>query len=642
MDASSESGGKFAMKPRITRRDFLNGIAVGAGTSLLAPVDLLAQVGPVAAASGESSAYYPPTLTGMRGSHDGSFEVAHALVMEGQKPGEYERLDEPYDLVVVGAGISGLAAAYLYREQAGVDAKILILDNHDDFGGHAIRNEFRSGGKMLLGFGGSVNLEQDAIGASARALLEEIGVEFKVLQEAGAPDYALSNAEAPYGIYLGRETYGEDQIVAGAWPQAWAGAGDYRKLIGSLNLSEDDKQKLVSLVSGEDDYLAGVPLPEKERYLRSTSYGKFLSDRVGLSRPASKLHEPWLRAIFGVGAESLSVMEAVMLGAPGLNVLGLPDESAQAESSGDAPTYRYPVFPDGNASVARLFVRKLIPEVAPGDTMQDLVTAPFDYSGLDRETSPVRIRLNSTAVNARQRGEDAVEVSYVTGGRAFKVRGKHCILACYNGMIPHLCPELPQAQKEGLAYGVKVPFIWANVLLRSGEAVRRGGASVYMCPDNFFELVSHAPPVTLGNYHASSRPKDPMVMFMGHVPVPEANRSQSARDLYRLGRTRLLATSFATYETEIRKQLTGMFGGHGFDADRDIQAITVNRWSHGYAYEYLDLHDPDWAEGQAPHELARAQFGRISTANSDSEAYAYVQAAIDAAARAVGEQLAAV
>jgi spermidine dehydrogenase len=85
-----------------------------------------------------------------------------------------------------------------------------------------------------------------------------------------------------------------------------------------------------------------------------------------------------------------------------------------------------------------------------------------------------------------------------------------------------------------------------------------------------------------------------------------------------------------------------MFGGHGFDAYRDIQAITVNRWSHGYAYEYLDLHDPDWAEGQAPHELARAQFGRISIANSDSEAYAYVQAAIDAAARAVGEQLAAV
>jgi spermidine dehydrogenase len=270
--------------------------------------------------------------------------------------------------------------------------------------------------------------------------------------------------------------------------------------------------------------------------------------------------------------------------------------------------------------------------------MQDVVTAHFDYSELDRESSPVRIRLNSTAVNVAQQGGGTVDVSYVADGKAFRVRGKHCILACYNGMIPHLCPELPQAQKENLAYGVKVPFIWANVLLRSGAAVRRGGASVYMCPDSFFELVSHAPPVTLGSYRAPTRPEDPMVMFMGHVAVPEGNSSQSARDLYRLGSTKLLMTPFSAYEAKIREQLTGMFGSYGFDVDQDIEAITVNRWSHGYSYEYLDLHDPDWAEGEAPHELARVRFGRISIANSDSEAYAYVQAAIDAAARAVAEQ----
>ena len=620
----------------ITRRDFLNGVSLSLVAMAAAPSRALA-----AGSSGVAAAadYYPPALTGMRGSHDGSFEVAHALAMEGERPGEYELLDEAYDLVVVGAGISGLAAAYLYREQAGVDAKILVLDNHDDFGGHAKRNEFQSGGKTLLGFGGSINLEQDAMSPSAHALLEEIGVEFKELEDAVDPDYFLSNAEAPYAMYLGHEMYGEDQIVAGAWLHAWGGAGDYHGLIGSLNLSEDDQQKLVRLVSGENDYLADIPLAEKERYLRGTSYARFLSERIGLSRRASKLYEPWLRAFFGVGVESISVMEAVMSGAPGLYALGLPEEPTQPDVSGDAEGFRYPVFPDGNASVARLFVRKLIPEVAPGDSMQDLVTARFDYSQLDRETSPVRVRLNSTAVNVRHQGEDAVDVSYVTGGRAFKVRGKHCILACYNGMIPHLCPELPEAQKESLAYGVKVPFVWANVLLRSGEAARRGGASVYQCPDGFFELVSHAPPVTLGNYRASTRPEDPMVMFMGHVPAPEGDGSQSARDLYRLGRRKLITTSFSVYEREIRKQLTGMFGGYGFDADRDIEAITVNRWSHGYAYEYLDLHDPDWAEGEAPHELARARFGRISIANSDSESSAYVQAAIDAALRAVGEQL---
>tara|TARA_B100001105_G_C22083133_1_gene311714 strand:- start:55 stop:567 length:513 start_codon:yes stop_codon:yes gene_type:complete len=160
---------------------------------------------------------------------------------------------------------------------------------------------------------------------------------------------------------------------------------------------------------------------------------------------------------------------------------------------------------------------------------------------------------------------------------------------------------------------------------------------VYQCPGSFFELVAHAPPVALGAYRPPTGPQDPMVMFMGHMPAPKGDGSQSGRDLFRLGRYRLLTTSFSDYEEAIREQLTGMFGNHGFDAERDIAEITLNRWSHGYAYEYMDLYDPDWKKGQAPHELGRKSIGRISIANSDSEAYAYVQAAIDAAYRAVGE-----
>ena len=128
-----------------------------------------------------------------------------------------------------------------------------------------------------------------------------------------------------------------------------------------------------------------------------------------------------------------------------------------------------------------------------------------------------------------------------------------------------------------------------------------------------------------------------MVLYMLHMPAPEGDGKQSGRDLCRLGRHKIMATSFADYEREIRYQLNGMFGEAGFDADRDIEAITINRWSHGYAYEYMDLHDPRWEPDQAPHELGRQPFGRISIANSDSEAYAYVQSAIDASIRAVGE-----
>ena len=128
-----------------------------------------------------------------------------------------------------------------------------------------------------------------------------------------------------------------------------------------------------------------------------------------------------------------------------------------------------------------------------------------------------------------------------------------------------------------------------------------------------------------------------MVLWMCHLPSPRNNGKQNSRDLYRLGRHSLYRTSFATYEKEVKDQLTEMFATNGFDAEHDIQAITVNRWSHGYAYEYNSLYDPEWEEGQAPHELGRAPIGRISIANSDSEADAYLHSAIDAALRAVSE-----
>ena len=625
------------MKSKITRRDFLNGTALSLGAISLAPRSAFA-----ADILGDpKTLYYPPTLNGLRGSHKGSYEVAHALVMGGQKPSDYQAVDQAYDLVVVGGGISGLAAAYLYKKQAGDQARILILDNHDDFGGHAKRNEFWADGKMLLGFGGSINLEQYALSPGARGLLEEIGVDFKALADAVDPRYGLYDFANSNGLYLNADMFGQDQVLTGQWSGVWSGQGDYQTMINQLELASSDKRKLIELVSGEKDYLVDIPETERAHFLRTTPYASFLKERVGLSEPASQLFDPFLRAMFGVGGQNISLSQAVMYGAPGAYLLGMPEESYEAEAEAEEIDFTSPVFPDGNASVARLLVRKLIPEVAPGQSMEDLITARFDYSKLDRDSSPVRIRLNSTAVNVTHQGDKAVDVSYVTEGKAYRVRGKHCILAGYNGMIPHLCPELPEAQKENLAYSVKVPFVWVNVLLRSGQAMHKNGVLDYRCPGSYFELVSHAPPVALGDYSGKTKAEEPMLMFMGHSAAARGESAQSARDLYRIGRGKLLATTFADYEAEVRKQLTGMFGANGFDADRDIQAITVNRWSHGYAYEYIELYDEDWAEGQAPHELARAQFGRISIANSDSEAYAYVQAAIDAAIRAVEEQLGA-
>ena len=621
---------------QITRRDFLDGMALTGGALALSPLHTLAgsQDGIYA------SQVYPPSLTGLRGNHPGSFEVAHALAREGQRPDEFEALDEAYDLVVVGAGISGLTAAYLFRKQYGPTAKILILDNHDDFGGHAKRNEFSAQGHMLLGAGGSLNLEQAAMGEAEISLLEEIGVNFTELRESVEPGYLIHDPMSRHGIYLNRAIYGEDRSVFADWNLLWAGIGDFEDAIRSLNLSKADEQGLVALVSGENDFLEDIPLKDRERFARTTSYATFLRERVGLSEQGIKITEPWVKALHCAGAEAVSIQEVFRAGAPGLNTLMPMTDSEGEEEPIDPDAYRYPMFPDGNASVARLLVRQLIPAVVGGDLAQNVVTSQFDYSRLDQEDALVRLRLNSTVVNARNLDDQQVEIAYVSKGKAQAVRAKHCILAGYGGIVPHLCPELPEAQKEHLAYGVKAPFICTNVLLRNAVAVRKAGVSGYQCPGSFYSLFASAPPVNVGDFRVPSESTDPMVVWMLHVPTPQVTNGMSARDAYRLGRHKLLSMSFDEIESATLGQLAGMFGSAGFDADRDVEAITVNRWAHGYAYEYMDLHDPDWPEGEAPHELGRKPIGRIAIANSDAEAAAYVQTAMKAARRAVSEVLA--
>jgi len=630
-------------KLKITRRDFLDGVAMMGGMAALSPLHVFGEHTQEELSVG----VYPPTLTGLRGNHPGSYDVAHALARGGQRPTQFEEVDHVYDLVVVGAGISGLTAAYLFRKRFGAAAKILLLDNHDDFGGHARRNEFTADGRTLLGVGGSLNLEQAAMSDSARSLLEEIGVDFTSLRQGIEPDYMIYDPMSSHGLYLNASVYGTDRAMNGQWNLTWAGAGDFQSAIRSLQLPPSDEQGLINLISGEQDFLPGMSAQEREQFMHSTSYESFLSEHVGLSPGAVQITEPWIKALFGVSVASVSIYEALYTGAPGAAALLPPTSEASDANPENAETQapeaenpdadRYPIYPDGNASVARLLVRHLIPAVAAANTEENIVTSTFDYTQLDREGAPVRLRLNSTAVNVRNRDDGLVDASYVVAGKAQTVRAKHCILAGYGGMVPHLCPELPPAQKESLAYGVKVPFICTNVLLRSGAAVRKAGVSGYQCPGSFYSLVATAPPVSQGNFQPLTKLDDPIVVWMIHAAAPPASGDQSSRDLYRLGRHQLLSMSFEDIEAATLSQLSGMFGATGFNAETDVEGITANRWAHGYAYEYMELHDPAWPEGEAPHELGRAPIGRISIANSDSEAHAYVQSAIDAAIRAVGE-----
>ena len=637
---------------QIKRRDFVSGVAIGAGGLLLAgctddrPVSFANEV-PRGGLAPSSGSYYPPTLTGMRGSHEGSYEVAHDLSWRGEKPADYQLLDEHYDLVVVGAGMSGLAAAHFYREKMGPEARILILDNHDDFGGHAKRNEFHRDGRMMVSLGGAQNIESvTGYSDAATKLMEDIGLNedfLNFMDVSTSENLALvGNFDANNGVALPGSQ--DHFIYAGNWNAVMFGGEGYEQVLESLPLPGDEREKLIAFWGGNRDFLEGLSLSEKWEYLNTVSYNQFLIDKVGLLPTTVPILNAIILHLSGMTGWNLTVGEALLGGASGIKSLGwLGKATAAAGGAFIDRLLKIRMFPDGNASVARLLVQKLIPTVAPEVTGPDsIVGARFNYEALDEAGNDTRLRLNSTAVGIRENQAGEVEIDYVEQGSAKRVLADHCILACYNGLIPHLCPEMPESQKAGLAYGVKTPFVYANVQVRDGKAFSKAGATLFQCPHDPFQWVSCAPTVAVGGFEPPRGPDDPMVIFMMHSPMPmtKPDPKLSTRDQLRLARTEIYQAQFSDYEQQIREQLQSMLGQFGFQHQSDIEAITVNRIPHGYAYPYVKLDDPDWEAGQAPHEIGRAQFGRISVANSDSEAVALMNAAFDAAYRAVEEQTA--
>ena len=639
------------MSKKITRRDLLNGLALGTGAALTGYPAVNWALAPSVAGQrimdAPSASAYPPTLTGMRGSHPGSFEVAHALAWQGEKPATYQTVDEHYDLVVVGAGVSGLAAAWYYQKQQGADVKILLLDNHDDFGGHAKRNEFHHQGKMVLSTGGAVQVDTlSGYSEMATQLMADLGIDedmIEAMQRQTPTDYLLGGQmQADVGLSIKGEGEHEHVTIGGHWLKFFHGRGDYVSAVEALPIPEDQQAKLIAFFGGDEDYLDDLSLLDKWEYINDTRYNHFLIDRVGLTRETVPILGAHLSVLNGPSGWQHTVYEAILAGAPGLRALGWVTnfiDSAAAAVLDDVSEIR--MFPDGNASVARLLVQALIPEVAPAmDGISDVAIAQFDYDALDEAKQNIRVRLSSTVVGVRETGHQKVEVDYVKDDKAVRVTAKHCVLACYNAMIPHLCPEMSDAQKQGLSYGEKVPFVFANVLLADGVAFSQLGPTITQCPFDAFQWVVAGPTMTTGGYAPPRAADDPMAILMMGSPSPADDETSSARDLFRRGRHKIYATTFADYEQNIREQLQSLLGAHGFDHETDIEAITVNRIPHGYAYWYWGLDDPEWSPGQAPHEIGRKQFGRISIANSDSQARPYMDGAFDAAFRAVDEQIA--
>jgi len=619
----------------IDRRDFLGGVALGAAALVAGPARGSAAARAEPAAPGlppdrpDLADDYPPLRTGLRGQHAGSFEDAHRA-RDGEFAGAIavdDETGERYDLVVVGAGISGLAAAHFYRRMLGDDQKVLILDNHDDFGGHAKRNEFRHRGRVYLAAGGTLDIDTPYFPYSytAKALLGELGVD--------VASYRRHLGESLYqgltnGVFFDRAHFAADGLVAGYGSRPWP------QFFGAAPASARVRAELTRLHTAKVDYWPGLDAVQTAERLRHISYRTFLLEHARLD-PAA------LPFFFGHAyrnnkrIDTCPALEAARDGSPGFAGMRIDDEPVVE------PEFFFH-FPDGNATIARLLTNRLVPAAWPGPLdMESVVTAPVDYGRLDQPANATRLRLNSTVIRVQHDGtaEQArsVSVIYIRGGRRCRVQGRNVVLACHNNIIRHLVPDLPEAQRTALAYASKVPMQYTNVLLRNWRAWQRLGVHSVLAPNGYHTQLELVPPVSLGNYAFARSADEPVVLHMIRNP----NRPGLPRkEQQRLGRAEMLTTSFEQIELAVREQLARILAPGGFDPAADILAVTVNRWPHGYAYTYDTLGDPDFADHLQPHVVGRQRFGRISIANADAGAAAFTNVAIDQAERAVHDLLA--
>lgn len=628
-------------KKNITRRDFLNGIIWTGATAATNgwSLNVLTEVLSDQKNSKSHLQSYPPGLTGLRGSHPGSFEAAHSLAWSGKNDWNEKILDTtPYDLIVIGAGISGLSAAYFYQQTIKKDARILILDNHDDFGGHAKRNEFSIDGKTYLSYGGSQSIDSPSrYSEVAKKLLTDLGIDLTIFEKAYDKNF-FTRHNLTQGIFFDFETYGQNTLIPSCLPSHWSGeyyahtympglkvAPDFATVLDKMPLSAAQRKKIREILAVSTQAKKYFSNESGNNKLYEKNYVEFLNEVYGVNDPAliALLSMP-LADDYGCGGTSVLLWDAVEGG-----LLGLPPRSFFKDGFEEDQVFDEYIhhFPDGNATIARLLVKKLIPSVAKFDTAVESIISHFDYSQLDLDTNPIKIKLNSLTIHADNENQGTV-VRYLRDNKLFECRAHHTVMAGWHMMAAHIIPSLSQKQNGAMRANIKMPLVYAQVALRQWEPLKRSGIGSVFCSGSYFQYLLTDFPINIGNYQPCREPDSPMIIQMIRMPNPLLGKGKPA-DLFRAGRADLLVTPLETFEANIRKQLAQMYSSYGFDADRDIAAITINRWPHGYIYWHNQI------VNTPANEIARQSHGQITFANADSAGEAYSNYSIDMAWQAV-------
>ena len=305
------------------------------------------------------------------------------------------------------------------------------------------------------------------------------------------------------GVFFDAPTFGAQRFVRGFGQRSWP------EFFAAAPFAPEVRASLTRLFTEKVDYLPGRSVESKRALLAHTSYAKFLVEIAYLDRRALPFFQTWTNDFFGVGIDAVPALDIYESGDdygmyvyPGFRGMDLGNGAGYWTKPRGEPYIFH--FPDGNASIARLLVRALVPGALGGHTMEDIVTATCDYSTLDRPGSAVRIRLESTVARVQHRGDprtaDGVVVDYVRGGKLERVHARHCVLACFNTMIPYIAPELPKRAARGTSVRGESSARLRAARHRNWAPFTQLGVHQFIAPGSFFPYVGLDFPVSIGEY----------------------------------------------------------------------------------------------------------------------------------------------
>jgi spermidine dehydrogenase len=633
----------LGMHRAITRRDFLYGVPALAG--LLAACRAT-RPGP-AAGSGAA-----PALPGMTGDIElgpdwygpggvGDYASSHGntpdVVMAAHRvrDGRFDATalaaaadtGEEYDLVVVGGGFAGLAAAHHFRrlQEAG---RCLILDNHPIFGGEAKRNDLEVRGHRLVGPQGSndFGIQPKTGGPEDYFTSLALPREYDYLE----PEGPAAGMRLPLDNYSFLHWAADRFDVGYRFGDAGAGPGLLRR--GRPGWERDPWSAATLAARFDETTRAAVarwreasaeeteafrrgaasrPVEEIGPWLDGMTVKQYYEQVLGLPPDVTAYVDPILASIIGLGCDAISAWWGWHFGLPGFR------------RSSRYTGFVFHCYPGGNTAVARHFVKSLIPGAIGGaPRFADVLDQPIDFAALDRAGNPVRMRLGATVVRVGHEGaldrSERVAVTYLKDGALARLRAKRVVMASGGWINRHVLADLPDGHRTAYESFLHSAVLVVNVALDNWRFLPRLGFGSCLWQGGLGFSCNIRRPMRVGTTPgARLHPDDPIVLTFY---IPFFSPGQPAKAQGQLGRLQLLQAPFRDLERAVRGQMAALFSEAGFDPARDISGLVLNRWGHAYVNP-----GPSFmfgADGSAPvSDVIRKPFGRIAIGHSELQGH---------------------